>query len=181
MIRLTKLALKRPVTIILCLVTIVYFGFQSLMGARMELIPEMELPMLLISTVYAGASPDDVEELITSKQEDAVSTLSGIDTVQSYSMENVSVVMIQYEYGTNMDTAYINLKKAMDGIQSQMPEDAGDPNILEMDINAMPSIMLSVSGNVGTNLYTYVENQIVPELERLSAVGEVSLAGGQQD
>ena len=143
MIRLTKLALKRPVTIILCLVTIVYFGFQSLMGARMELIPEMELPMLLISTVYAGASPDDVEELITSKQEDAVSTLSGIDTVQSYSMENVSVVMIQYEYGTNMDTAYINLKKAMDGIQSQMPEDAGDPNILEMDINAMPSIMLS--------------------------------------
>lgn len=181
MIRLTKLALKRPVTIILCLVTIVYFGFQSLMGARMELIPEMELPMLLISTVYAGASPDDVEELITSKQEDAVSTLSGIDTVQSYSMENVSVVMIQYEYGTNMDTAYINLKKAMDGIQSQMPEDAGDPNILEMDINAMPSIMLSVSGNVGTNLYTYVENQIVPELERLSAVGEVSLAGGQRD
>ena len=63
MIRLTKLALQRPVTVILCLVTIAYFGFQSLIGARMELIPEMELPMLLISTIYAGAAPDDVEEL----------------------------------------------------------------------------------------------------------------------
>ena len=93
MIRLTKLALKRPVTIILCLVTIVYFGFQSLMGARMELIPEMELPMLLISTVYAGASPDDVEELITSVQEDALSSLSSVDTIQSYSMENISLMM----------------------------------------------------------------------------------------
>ena len=71
MIRLTKLALQRPVTVILCLVTIAYFGFQSLIGARMELIPEMELPMLLISTIYAGAAPDDVEELITTKEEDA--------------------------------------------------------------------------------------------------------------
>ena len=97
MIKLTKLALQRPVTIILCLVTIVYFGFQSLMGARMELIPEMELPMLLVSTVYAGAGPDDVEELITTKQEDALATLSSVDTIQSYSMENMSLLMIQYE------------------------------------------------------------------------------------
>ena len=85
MVQLTKFALKRPVTIILCLVTIVFFGFQTLMGAKVELIPEMELPMLLVSTVYAGASPDDVSELITTKQEDAIASLSDIDTVQSYS------------------------------------------------------------------------------------------------
>ena len=181
MIKLTKLALQRPVTIILCLVTIVYFGFQSLMGARMELIPEMELPMLLVSTVYAGAGPDDVEALITTKQEDALATLSSVDTIQSYSMENMSLLMIQYEYGTNMDTAYIDLKKAIDGVQSDMPEDAGEPNIVELDINAMPSIMMSVSGTVDGNLYTYVENQIVPEFERLSAVGQVSVSGGQSD
>ena len=86
MVALTKFAIKRPVTIILCLVTIVYFGFQSLTSTLMELTPEMELPMLLISTLYAGASPDDIEELITNEQEDAISSLSGIDTVQSYSM-----------------------------------------------------------------------------------------------
>ena len=99
MIRLTKLALQRPVTVILCLVTIAYFGFQSLIGARMELIPEMELPMLLISTIYAGAAPDDVEELITTKEEDALATLGSVDTIQSYSMENMSLIMVQYQYG----------------------------------------------------------------------------------
>ena len=181
MIRLTKLALKRPVTIILCLVTIVYFGFQSLIGARMELIPEMEFPMLLVSTVYAGASPDDVEELITSVQEDAMSSLSGVDTIQSYSMENVSIIMVQYEYGTNMDTAYNDLKKSIDGVQNEMPEDAMQATIMELDINAMATMTLSVSGDVDANLYTYVENKIVPEFEKLSSVGEVSLAGGQSD
>lgn len=180
MVQLTKFALKRPVTIILCLVTIVYFGFQSVMGARMELIPEMELPMLLVSTVYAGATPEDICELVTMEQEDAISTLSSVDTVMSYSMENVSMVMIQYEYGTNMDTAYIDLKKVIDGIQSDMPEDAEEPNIMELDINSAPVITMAVSGTVEGNLYTYVENTIVPEFEKLSSVAEVSLAGGQQ-
>ncbi|HJB08156.1 MAG TPA: efflux RND transporter permease subunit [Candidatus Enterocloster faecavium] len=179
MVQLTKLALKRPVTIIMCLLTIVYFGFQSVMGAKVELTPEMELPMLLISTVYAGASPEDISELITTKQEDAIASLSGVDTVQSYSMENASIIMIQYEYGTNMDTAYIDLKKAIDAVQD-MPEDADEPTIMELDINSAPVVTLAVSGDTEENLYTYVENNIVPEFEKLSSVGQVSLSGGQE-
>lgn len=179
MVHLTKFALKRPVTIIMCLITIVYFGFQSVMGAKVELTPEMELPMLLISTVYAGASPEDINELIISEQEDAISTLSGVDTVQSVSMDNVAIIMIQYEYGTNMDTAYIDLKKAIDAVQD-MPEDAEEPTIMELDINSMPVITLAVSGQTDENFYTYVENNIVPEFEKLSSVGEVSLSGGQE-
>lgn len=114
MVNLTKFAVRKPVTIIMCLLTIAYFGIQSLMGTRVELTPEMELPMLLISTVYAGASPDDIKDLITTKQEDAISSLDGVKDVYSYSQENVSIIMVEYEYGTNIDTAYINLKKAMD-------------------------------------------------------------------
>ena len=109
MVNITKFAVKRPTTIILCLITIFFFGIQSLLGTKVELTPEMELPMLVISTVYAGASPDDINELITMKQEDAITSLDGVDTIQSYSQENVSVIMVQYEYGTNIDTAYINL------------------------------------------------------------------------
>ena len=118
MIRLTKLALRRPVTIILCLITIAYFGLQSVMGMKLELTPEMEMPMLIIATVYPGASPEDVTDLVTKKEEDAITSLDSVDKVQSISRENVSIVIVQYEYGTNMDTAYINLKKAIDGIQS---------------------------------------------------------------
>ncbi len=181
MVQLTKFAIKRPVTIVLILVTIVYFGIQSLVGTRVELIPEMELPMLVMSTVYPGASPDDVAELITTKQEDAISTLSSVESVQSYSMENVSIVIVQYEYGTNIDTAYINLKKAVDSIRSDLPDSANEPNIMELDINSTPVVTLAVSGEVDENLYTYVNNKIVPEFQKLSSVGEVSVSGGQQN
>ena len=125
--------------------------------------------MLVISTVYAGASPDDINELITMKQEDAITSLDGVDTIQSYSQENVSVIMVQYEYGTNIDTAYINLKKAMDGIRSDLPDDANEPTIMELDLNAQPVVTLAVSGQVDGNLYTYVENNVQPELEKLSS------------
>lgn len=176
MIRLTKLALRRPVTIILCLITIAYFGLQSVMGMKLELTPEMEMPMLIIATVYPGASPEDVTDLVTKKEEDAITSLDSVDKVQSISRENVSIVIVQYEYGTNMDTAYINLKKAIDGIQSDLPDDANDPNIMELDINSMATVTLAVSGDADQNLYTYVDDKIVPEFEKLSSVGEVSIA-----
>ena len=151
------------------------------MGTRVELTPEMELPMLLISTVYAGASPDDIKDLITTKQEDAISSLDGVKDVYSYSQENVSIIMVEYEYGTNIDTAYINLKKAMDTTKSDMPDDAEEPNIMELDMNSSPVMTLAVGGQVDGNLYTYVENNIQPELEKLGSVGEVSLSGGQKE
>jgi len=180
MVNITKFAVKRPTTIILCLITIFFFGIQSLLGTKVELTPEMELPMLVISTVYAEASPDDINELITMKQEDAITSLDGVDTIQSYSQENVSVIMVQYEYGTNIDTAYINLKKAMDGIRSDLPDDANEPTIMELDLNAQPVVTLAVSGQVDGNLYTYVDNNVVPLFEKLGSVGEVSLSGGQK-
>lgn len=160
MVNLTKFAVRKPVTIIMCLLTIAYFGIQSLMGTRVELTPEMELPMLLISTVYAGASPDDIKDLITTKQEDAISSLDGVKDVYSYSQENVSIIMVEYEYGTNIDTAYINLKKAMDTTKSDMPDDAEEPNIMELDMNSSPVMTLAVGGQVDGNLYTYVENNL---------------------
>ena len=69
MLNLTKFAVRKPVTIIMCLLTIAYFGIQSLLGTKVELTPEMEFPMLVVSTVYAGASPDDIKDLIATKQE----------------------------------------------------------------------------------------------------------------
>ena len=74
MVNITKFAVRKPVTIIMCLITIAYFGIQALMGTKVELTPEMELPVLLISTVYAGATPEDINDLVTTKQEDALPT-----------------------------------------------------------------------------------------------------------
>ena len=177
MLNLTKFAVRKPVTIIMCLLTIAYFGIQSLLGTKVELTPEMEFPMLVVSTVYAGASPDDIKDLIATKEEDAVSSLDDVKNVYSFSQDNVAIVLVEYNYGTNIDTAYINLKKAIDGIKGDLPDDANEPNIMEMDMNSQPVITLAVGGQIDGNLYTYVENNIKPELEKLGSVGEVSLAG----
>lgn len=180
MINLTKFSLKRPVTIILCLVTLLFFGLQSILGSKLELTPEMEMPMMVVSTAYIGASPQDMNDLISREIEDAVSTLESIDSVMTYSMENMSIVLLQYEYGTNMDKAYTNLKKAMDRVKPNLPEETTEPNIIEMDMNAQPVMYMAVSGGTDQNLYNYVDNDIVPEFEKLSSVGSVSLAGGRE-
>ena len=178
---LTKAVLKRPVTTVLVVLCLIVFGITSVFSSKMELTPEMNMSRMVVSAIYAGASPEDVNDLITVKQEDAISALDGVDTVQSYSQENVAVVLIQYEYGTNMDTAYIDLKKAIDGIRSDMPDDIEEPNIMELDMNSQPVVTLAVSGAVDGNLYTYVDEKLVPEFEKLSSVGEVSISGGQKE
>ena len=180
MVNITKFAVKRPITVVLCLITVFYFGIQALLGTKVELIPEMELTMLVVATIYAGASPEDVNDLITTKQEDEIVSLDDVDTVRSYSLENMSIILVQYDYGTNIDTAYINLKKAIDSIRIELPDDIEEPIIMEMDMNSMAVVTLAVSGQVEGNLYTYVDNKIVPEFEKLGSVSEVSLAGGQK-
>ena len=96
--------------------------------------------------------------------------MDDVKNVYSFSQDNVAIVLVEYNYGTNIDTAYINLKKAIDGIKSDLPDDANEPNIMEMDMNSQPVITLAVGGQVDGNLYTYVENNIKPEPEKLGSV-----------
>ena len=91
--------------------------------------------------------PEDINDLVTTKT-GRCHYLTGrrLKNVYSFSQENVSIIMVEYEFGTNIDTAYINLKKAIDGTKRDMPEDVEDPNILEMDMNASPVMTLAVGG-----------------------------------
>lgn len=178
---LTKYVLKRPVTTMLIILCLIVFGISSVTSSKLELIPEMNLPMMLISTVYPGASPDDVNELVSQPIEDQVGILSGIKSTASLSNENISIIMLEYEYGTDMDKAYSDLKKKMDSVVSKLPEDAEAPSIMEMDINDTASIIFSVNNEEQTNLYNYVENEIAPEFEKLSSVASVDLSGGRAE
>ena len=102
---ITKSVLKRPITTVLAVLCLLVFGLSSVFSSKMELTPEMNFPMMMITAVYAGASPDDVNELITKPIEESVGTLSGIKNIQSMSQENISIVMMESEYGTDMDKA----------------------------------------------------------------------------
>lgn len=179
---ITKLVLKRPITAILSIVCLIVFGLQSLAGMSMELTPDMDMSMMIIFTSYPGASPDDVNELVTKPLEDAVGTLSGLDSVSSVSSEGTSMIMLEYEYGTDMDEAYDDLKKQVDLVSNaQLPDDAGTPMIMEMNSNSGADISLVVDNSEKENLYNYVNNEIVPEFEKLSDVAEVAVSGGSEE
>ena len=177
---LTRTVLRRPVTTVLCVLCLIVFGGLSIFNSKLELTPEMEMPMMVISTLYVGASPEDINDLVTKPIEDEVSVLSGIDQITSISNENMSLVLLQYEYGTDMDKAYSDLKKKMDALERDLPEDAGDPTIMEFNINDTASIYLAVNNPEVNHLYNYVDSKIVPEFEKLSTVASVDLSGGQQ-
>ena len=178
---ITKGVLKRPVTTLLGVLCLVFFGLMSIFSAKLELTPEINMPMLIITTVYGGASPEDIDELITKPIENEVNTLSGIDTMTSQSSENMSMVLLQYEYGTDMDNAYSDLRKKLDLVKSDFPDGANEPNIMEMDVNSMASVYLSVNNKAVNNVYNYVDKTLVPELEKLSAVASVNISGGSKD
>lgn len=175
---ITKFALKRPVTTVLVVLCLIVFGLSSVLSSKLELIPEMNYPILTISSVYAGASPEDINDLVSKPIEDAVGTLSGIKTVQSTSKENVSIIMLQYEYGTDMDKAYNDLKKKMDNIE--LPDDVETPSIMELDISAMPVVTLAVNDPSQENLYNYVQAEIIPEFEKISSIASVDSSGGRE-
>ena len=178
---LTKLALKRPVSALLIVLALFVFGIGSVFGFKMELTPDLEMPMLFVMTIYQGGDPETTEELVTKVMEDAGKTLSGVDSVTSQTTENMSLVMFSYEYGTDIDEAYADLRSAVDTASLSLPEDAQDPVIIEMNMNAQDMMTLSVTSTGDTDVLTFVEDELKPELERLSDVAQITVSGGEED
>jgi multidrug efflux pump subunit AcrB len=178
---ITKFVLRRPVTTFLVILCLIVFGISSLFGSKLELIPNMEMPMMVVTAVYPGASPKDVNDLVTKPIEDKVETLSSVKQVTSYSNENMAFVLLQYEYGTNMDKAYTDLKKSLDSVKGSLPDDVDTPNIMEFNINDAATMTIAVNNDAQENLYNYVDNNIVPEIEKLSSVASVDVSGGREN
>lgn len=176
---ITKFVLKRPVTAVLAVLCLIVFGYQSIQGAKLELSPDMDMSMMIISTSYSGASPEDINELITKPIENEVSTLSGLSSITSSSSEGSSLIMLEYEYGTDMDEAYDDLKKKVDSVSNTtLPDDASTPNIIEMSSESQADITMVIDNASQTDLFDYVNNDIIPEFEKLSNAAEVTIAGG---
>lgn len=175
---ITKFVLKRPVTVIMTLLCLLVFGISSVFNASLEQMPEMETPMMTIMARYEGAGPEDISELVTEPIEDAVSTLEGVKSISSSSSDGSARIMLEYDYGTDMDEAYSELTKKMSSLERQLPEDMDTPTVMEMSQNAGTSMMLSISHKTETDLYSYAEQQIVPELEKIASVASVEAMGG---
>lgn len=175
----TKFVLKRPVTVLMALLCLIVFGISSVFNATLEQMPDMDQPMMIIMANYSGASPEDMDELVTQLIEDQVSTLEGVKSMSSTTSEGRSMIMLEYDYDTDMDEAYSDLTKSLNSIRD-LPDDV-EPTVMEMNNNAQASMMLTVANPSQENLYDYVDQKIVPELEKLTTVAEVSTMGGSSE
>lgn len=174
-----KASINRPVTVLMCVIALAVFFFTAMTKISLRLEPDMTMPMMVVVTVYPGASPEEVDELVSEKICNACESLNGVKTIMSESNEGVSQVMLQYNYGTNLDKAYNDLKETVDGEKPSLPNDAKAPTIYEMDTSAFDDMTLSVTGASDTvDVLNEVNTNVEPELKKISSLARVEVTGG---
>lgn len=172
--------IKHHVMTILLYILVVVFGFYSFQNLPLALMPSMEVPAAVVYATYPGAGPEDIEQQVTKKLEGAVAGLSGLDTLQSTSSENMAMLVIRFTNDTDMDQAMTDLRDKVAQVKSQMPDDASDPTVMSIDIDSMPVVSVALRGNDLASLQSIAEDEIQPALERLDGVASVDISGGYE-
>lgn len=172
--------IKHHVMTILLYILVVVFGFYSFQNLPLALMPSMEVPAAVVYATYPGAGPEDIEQQVTKKLEGAVAGLSGLDTLQSTSSENMAMLVIQFTNDTDMDQAMTDLRDKVAQVKSQLPDDASDPTVMSIDIDSMPVVSVALRGNDLASLQSIAEDEIQPALERLDGVASVDISGGYE-
>ncbi len=172
--------IKHHVMTILLYILVVVFGFYSFQNLPLALMPSMEVPAAVVYATYPGAGPEDIEQQVTKKLEGAVAGLSGLDTLQSTSSENMAMLVIQFTNKTDMDQAMTDLRDKVAQVKSQLPDDASDPTVMSIDIDSMPVVQVALRGNDLASLQSIAEDEIQPALERLDGVASVDISGGYE-
>lgn len=178
---LLRTFVERPVLSTMLLLAFIVLGFYTYSRLPVEMMPNVEFPFVMVTTVYPGASPDEVESQVTKKIEDAVSTIADVKDLQSISRENVSMVFIEFELETDVDLDAIDVKDKVDAIQADMPEDAEQSVIQKFDIQGFPIIEIAVSApRPLEEIYRIADKVVRERLSRISGVAEVSLTGKRE-
>lgn len=179
--KLTNLALKRPVSCLMTVLALFVFGLSSIFGFKLQLLPDIEMPMLIVMASYPGADAQSVDELVVSVIEDAGSALSGVDSTTSISNENYGMVLFTYEYGVDITECHDALRAALETAVLSFPEDASEPTIIEMNVNSMSCMNISAIEVGDVDLLKVINESVVPELESISGVAQVSVSGGSEE
>lgn len=176
-----RIFVQRPVLTTMITLTFVVLGVWSYGRMPVELMPNVEFPFVVVSTVYPGASPGEVESQVTKKIEDAVATIANVKTLTSSSQENLSLVYIEFELETDVDLDAIDVKDKVDAIQYDMPENAEKSAISKFDFSAFPIIELAVSGQRRLEeIYQVADKGIRERLSRVNGVASVDVTGKRE-
>ncbi|MDD3648229.1 MAG: efflux RND transporter permease subunit [Candidatus Dojkabacteria bacterium] len=174
---ITKFSIKRPLALLMAVLATVIFGVRAYKSLNTSLIPEVNIPYVIVQTIYPGASAEVVENQITIPLENDLYSIRGLDRIQSYSMDNVSVLALEFNLETDPDQAVIDVNKTINQMKGDLPEDASDSTVEKIDNNAMPVIEYAMYSNDLEKLSSYVTETIKPQLERIDGVGRVDIYG----
>ncbi|MBR4159649.1 MAG: efflux RND transporter permease subunit, partial [Spirochaetia bacterium] len=177
-------SIKRPVLISMVMVGLVIFGVLAYVGMPLNITPSIDIPYVLVQTKYAGASPDLIESQISKKIEDAVSMISGLDTIVSYSLENASLVLLKFNMDKNVDDAVQEVAQKVNNISNDLPDDADSPTYTKININEMPILKVMLAGDSSqitmAELYDLADKKVKNTFSQVIGVGETSVTGGQE-
>lgn len=171
-------AVKKPVTTALVFVAIVIFGLFSLTRLSVDLLPEIETNTIMVMTSYAGASAADIEMNVSKPLENVLNSVSDLKHITSQSRENISIITLEFDYGTDIDVATNDVRDKLDVAEPMLPDDVDNPIIFKFGTNDIPIIILSVTAEESTNaLYKILDDKVSNPLARISGVGAVSISG----
>lgn len=178
---LAKVSINRPVMTTMGIMVFLIFGLLAYFTLNLNLQPDVEIPYVTISTVYPGAGPKEIEVLISKKIEEAVSTISQIERVESYSLDGLSIVIIEFKMKKNVNIANQEVKDKVDEIVNDLPEDAELPIVQKVDLKSFPVVDVVLSGNLDPReLYEIADKTLKDRFSQIEGVAKVDITGGQE-
>lgn len=176
---LSALSVRRGVAFSMAFILIALFGLFSATRLKLDLYPELTFPMVVTITTYEGASPEDIETLISRPIEEGLSAVEGVKTLRSTSKTGTSVVMTEFDWGADMDQAETDVRRALDLVTPYLPTDADAPIVMAMDPSLQPVLMVLVSGPMSlSELRRLADDDLCPAIERLPGVASAQAMGG---
>ncbi|MDP3970610.1 MAG: efflux RND transporter permease subunit [bacterium] len=181
--KIYDLAVKRPVTMIMGMLIVLVLGIISFTKIPVDLLPDIQFPVAGVVTVYPGASPAEIESLVTDPIESQLSTVSNLENISSVSNENVSIVVFQFDWDADISESVIELRNKLEMINQQLPEDAQDSTIIQFDPSLIPTLQIGASSNESdvVALTKIIKEDVIPEIERVDGVASISLVGARDE
>lgn len=179
--KITEISIKRPTIVVVVFTILGLLGFLSYKSLSYELLPKFSTNNITISTVYPGAGPDEVQNTVTKKIEDAVASMENIKKLTSRSMEGVSIVTVELTTDADVDYSLQDAQRKINSIISDLPGDIKTPSLNKFSLDDLPIITLSVTADIpATEFYDLIDQRVAPSISRIPGVAQVNIVGGSE-
>ena len=173
-----KSAIEKPVTTALIFVAVIIVGIYSFIKLPIDMFPQMDPPYITVMTTYPGASASEMETNVTKYMENALTSVDHLKHITSQSKDNMSIVMLELEWGANMDEAVNDVRSYVDMTKSNLPDNCGTPMIFKLSTSAMPVAQYSITADeTYAGLDKMMNDEVIPQLNQIDGIGNISLSG----